>query len=356
MNRLVTVTIEIYVLSFISLWFTFSEAYSERWSAHSSEAEVYEIISTLLIEAELPPNKIRRGSYPLYQTDLPMQPFPLVSAPCPLLHDCEALIKSLRTRILRRGYHLVYSDQESREQGPLFFAIARGKTPVMALRLFQAASSATLLYHISDQGTISQSELGGLNPHLSFVIDESMTKVFHLIKWLDQSRREYVIKLDALTIKRVLLHPATGELITDFKERKAALREYLMSLVKYAPNSLGFYVNQEVNLSLDRAALDELVTFCANHNRLLVTAKLSDDLLRSVSRAFGVRTFEFTHQLPNDKFDENLKGLETQLVINGEISAEFDVVDNKKRQRLITWMSDLIRREVILLSISESAW
>ena len=42
------------------------KADAKRWTKHSSEVEVYEQIYTLLLEAELPPNKIKRGSYPLY--------------------------------------------------------------------------------------------------------------------------------------------------------------------------------------------------------------------------------------------------------------------------------------------------
>ena len=357
MNRLVAITYKTYLLLFICLLSNgHRQADAQLWSNHASEAEAYEIISELLQAAELPPSKIRRGSYPLYRKGLDTQYFPLVSAPCPLLSDCETLIKSLRARILRHGYHLVYSEQESRPSGPLHYAVARGQTPVLAIRLLPAASSATLLYHISSQSTISQSDLGGLNPFLSFVIDESMTKVFDLIMWLDQSRREYVIKLDALTIKQALLHPSTGEVLTDFKDRKAAFSEYLRNLIKYAPNSIGFYVNQEVNLSLDRAAIDELIAFCAQHNRLLVTANLSDNLVQSIARAHGVRAFEFVHRLVNKKFDENLKGLETQLVINGEVSAEFDMTGPQKRNILASWMHELTQREVVLLSISESAW
>lgn len=337
--------------------FQVNQSNAQRWSSHHSEAEVYEVIHNLLVEAELPLSKIRRGSYPLFLANEVIKTIPLLSAPCPLLNDCETLLKSLRSRILRRGYHLVYSDQEARENGPLHFAIAKGDSPVMALRLFPASSSATILYHIHSDTTIRQSELNELNSHLTFLIDESISLgAPELIDWLDQSSREYVIKLDVLNIKRSLIHSSTGEILTEFQQRRSAIREQLARLVRHAPNSLGFYIDQDVNSALDRAGIDELISFCSAHNRLIILGQLNDDIAKAVARASGVRVLEMTDRLANRKFDERLKALETRLVIDGEIASEIDIRLEDDRRILKIWLRDLIKRDVVILRLSESAW
>ena len=169
-----------------------SKADAKRWANHSSELEVYELIYTLLLEAELPPNKIKRGSYPLYFSEQARSSFPLLSAPCPILSDCESLLKAIRAKILRSGYHLVYPERSPRPNGPLHFAIAKGNQAVMALRLLPTTSIATLLYHLSSTDELIRSDIKTLPSHLTLVInDQAVIQNPNLGAWLQIENRVF---------------------------------------------------------------------------------------------------------------------------------------------------------------------
>ncbi len=343
--------------SSLSLSLLSSNIYAQRWTQHSSEAEVYEQIYQLLIKAELPPQKIKRGSYPLYLSEQDRSSFPLLSTPCPILSDCESLLKSIRNTILRSGYHLVYPETSPRANGPLHYAIAKGKKAVMALRLIPKTSIATLLYHLSSVNELMRSDIQSLPEHLTLSIsDNDLLQHPELITWLDMEGREYVITLDPLNIKRALIHPSTGQLYTNASERATALQTLLLKLIQQAPNSVGFYINQELNLTFDRVMLDQLMLSCEKHNRILALSKLSDTLIHSLALAYGVRSFNFTEQVNGKSIKTELKSLEAQLVIEGEIHSEFEVNSIESKASFIRWLNHLSSRDVMILRLSESAW
>jgi hypothetical protein len=98
---------------------------AQRWSVNASESEATMIVRELLTRAELSPEKILRGAYPLlgYQDDTSAV-LPLLSFPCPILLSCDEFTEQLKSRLITRGYHLIYSDQSPRDYGPIHFAIA----------------------------------------------------------------------------------------------------------------------------------------------------------------------------------------------------------------------------------------
>lgn len=341
----------------LACFFITAKADAKRWSSHSSELEVYELIYTLLLEAELPPKKIKRGSYPLYLNEQARSSFPLLSAPCPILSDCESLLKTIRAKILRSGYHLVYPERSPRPDGPLHFAIAKGNQAVMALRLLPTTSIATLLYHLSSTDELIRSDIRTLPSHLTLVInDQDVIQNPDLGAWLKVEKREYLIKLDPLNIKRALIHPNSGELFTSVDERAEAINQFLSNLIKRAPNSVGFYIDQDVNLSLDRVMLDQLIHICEKYNQILALSHLSDPLIHALALAAGVRSFQFNGLVKRKQLKNALKSLEAQLVIEGEINSEFKIAGIEERLSLIKWLKDLEDRQVMILRLSESAW
>lgn len=359
-NRALKGHFSLRLLSFIilsaacSLHATPAEA--ESWEAHDSEAEAYTILSQLFQTAELPSSKIKRGSYPLFMKGAKRASFPLMSAPCPLLNDCESLITTIRSSLLNRGYHIVYSDQKAREGGPIHFAIAKGQRPIMALRLMPAATSSLLLLHLNS-GLDTIQRLFELNPHLNYIVSERIAANERaLIEWLDDQRREYLLELDDLSIKRALLNPSTGDLIMDPKARREAIYHLLVDRVKLAPNSVGFYLDQEVNYALDRNVLNELVDFCAKQHRILVLSDVHDELPRYVAQTKGVRSFVLYSHSKESVLTEKLRSIETQLVLDGEAAAEFELKDVSDWPIFYEWLEKLNTRDVSLLRLSEAAW
>ena len=333
------------------------QAHAKPWAQHSSEAEVYEQIYNLLLEAELPPQKIKRGSYPLYLNKQNRSIFPLLSTPCPILSDCESLLKSIRAKILRSGYHLVYPDRSPRPDGPLHFAIAKGNQAVMALRLLPTTSTATLLYHISATNELMRSDIQALPIHLTLVLsDQDILQNPNLSTWLDAESREYLIKLDPLAIKRALIHPNSGKLFTTASERAKAIKQLLTDIIKRSPGSIGFYIDQDVNLTLDRVMLDQLMLTCSKYHQVLALSRLSDPLIHALALASGIRSFKFDELVNSKQLKNTLKSLEARLVIEGEVNSEFQMTSVETKSKFIRWLKNIKQRQVMILRLSESAW
>ena len=336
-----------------------STSHAQRWSAHTSEAEAQDIIYSLFEQLELPSHKVRRGSYLLLSTVVKKDQaeyFPLISAPCPLLSDCESLIAQLRTRLIQRGYQLVYSAQKSRSQRPLYFAVAKGNQPVLALRLFPGSSLATIIVSLQAKRQIGLKELKKVSPHITFILSEEITSTSPQIKlWLEQTKREYLVSLDHLTLHRALIDSSTGNPLSDFHKRKLALNQVLSSLIQNTPSSIGLYISSLTKSTLDRALLDELMTFSAKNRLYLLFEKTDDDIPLAVARSFGVRSLEVIHSDQNQTLKEYLKSLEANLVLDGTIST---IIAPKLADwsDFITWLKKLEESDVSFLRTSETAF
>jgi hypothetical protein len=359
-RQIISPLFRVYLLLLITLltshYMVPSQASAAPWSRQASEAEVYELISQLLSRSDLPHHKIKRGSYPLFLEGEGNQVLPLLSAPCPLLSDCETLIKSIRAALLQRGVHLVYSDQKTRKGGPLHFAVAQGTSPLMALRLSPNVTSATLLFHLST--TIPSLEaLDQLSPHLTYALSEEvLINEPNIVEWLERKRREYILKLDHLRIKRALLDPSSGKLIEGAEERREVISTLLIEMVKRAPHSLGFYLDQSASYALDRITLEALVKFCAKQHRVLVVSQLHDTIPQSVARAYGVRVFPISASGTFNGLNQQLKSLETRLVLDGQIAAEFTLSTTDELHLFLEWLRRLTARQVSYVRLSEVVW
>ena len=168
----------------------------ERWRVNASEAEAISIIRDLLKRAEMPSGKLKRGAYPLLGAE-ERSVIPLVSTPCPLLLSCDELVEQLKVALLNRGYQLIYSDQSPRPNGPLHFAIARGKRPVLALRLNPAHSSITAVLHIDESLIAHQATLRALPEHITLSLSsEVIMSAPLLLNRLVEQNRALLVSVD----------------------------------------------------------------------------------------------------------------------------------------------------------------
>ena len=333
----------------------------ERWRVNASEAEATSIIRDLLKRAEMPSGKLKRGAYPLLGAD-ERSVIPLVSTPCPLLLSCDELVGQLKVALLNRGYRLIYSDQSPRPNGPLHFAIARGKRPVLALRLNPAHSSITAVLHIDESLIAHQATLRALPEHITLSLSsEVIMSAPLLLNRLVEQNRELLVRIDEVMIKRALLDPESGALIQESARRRDQLRRELDRLFKQVPSLVGVYLDQRALEALDRALSDELVERCAQQHRIVVTPSHDDDTLRSISRTLGVRSFELSSSL-NDQngrvsaLSERLKALEATLVLTGEITLDLDLSTPINLRDFSQWIYQVKQRQVHLFRVSERAW
>ena len=334
---------------------------AQRWSANASESEATSLVRDLLTQAELPPEKILRGSYPLlgYQ-DHTSALLPLLSFPCPLLLSCDAFIAQLKSLLLTRGYQLVYSDESPRPGGPIHFAIARGHTPVMALRLYPAHTSITSVLHMTAKTIQHQAILRSLSPHLTFAFSaEVLNTSPRFVQQLIEQDREHLITIDEMMVKSALFDFESGSVIREAATRRSQLGRQIKRLFDALPSALGIYLGRRAQDALDRAAIDELVEQCALQYRVIVAARHHDDILPSVARAHGVRYVALEHQLQSAMSQQilknQLKAFEATLVLNGELRLDVNVDSASKLLDVSRWIRQAVQRQVSVLRISEIA-
>ena len=335
---------------------------AQRWNVNVSESEVTSIVRELLSRAELPPDKVLRGSYPLlnYQGNSSAT-LPLLSFPCPLLLSCDALTTQLKSQLLTRGYQLVYSDQSPRENGPIYYAVARGKTPVMVLRLYPSHTTITSLLHITQTLIQYQSVLHSLPLHLTLSFDEELLGIApRLIQQLIEQGREHFIRVDEVMVKRAMLDPNTGSLILDSAQRRTQFAQRIDVMFERLPSALGVYLDQRAQDALDRSLTDELVARCAIQHRMIVAARHHDDILRSVTRSHGVRFVELKHYIDDNAADQKqlndqLRALEATLVLTGDVTLDLHLSSASQLREFNEWISRVTQRQVNILRISEIA-
>ena len=339
-------------------------AYAERWEEHASEAEVQSLIYQLLEDAELDLDAVDQGSYPLIGPQYSSRAvLPLLSSPCPLLLGCDALIQRLRNELLNRGYRFVYSASSPRVGGPRHYAIARGKKPVMALRLFETSSIVSLVLHL-DPGAINrESDLEALPAHVTLTLgEEELSQLPQLATWLDHREREYFIRIDDLLIKRALIDPETGERVMHAHERRSRLRDRLNKLYDRAPAALGLYLDLNATQAVDRALIDEIIQHSQHEHRVLILPDQASPLLSAAALTNGVRQFTLSQELDlrSDRgtqlLSRTLSSLEATLVLDGGASLGLRLASAEHLTVIKKWLSRVAQRKVSLLRLSERAY
>ena len=131
-------------------------------------------------------------------------------------------------------------------------------------------------------------------------------------------------------------------------------------MFKRLPSALGIYLDRRAQDALDRALIDELVSRCATQHRMIVAAQHHDDILRSVTRAQGVRFVELKHHIHDQSADQKqlndqLKALEATLVLTGDIALDLHLNSASQLRDFSMWISRVTQRQVSILRVSEIA-
>lgn len=347
----------------LSLMLTPQQSRADRWRDHGSEAEVSTLFRSLLEEAELDPKVIEVGAYPLFGPQFSEGAvLPLLSSPCPLLLSCDELIRRFRVELLSRGYQLVYSDQRPRSGGPRHYAVSMGRTPVLAIRVYESSTLLSAVLHLNPASVQREAEIENLPSHLTLSIDqELMQQLPDLPLWLAHREREFLIRIDEVLIRRALIDPDQGTRVIASQQRRSQMRSALKALISLAPDALGFFLDQRALEAMDRSLIDELVEFSADKHRVIVTPKVMSPVLNAVALSKGVRAFELTRTIDlgrvgdDNMLQQGLSAVEAALVLEGEAALSLNFISPTQRDTFKRWLSGLAERKVNLLRVSERA-
>jgi polysaccharide deacetylase 2 family uncharacterized protein YibQ len=296
---------------------------------------------------------IHQGRYPLRGVGRkPSDTMPLVSFTCPAPHGCEALMATIERRLAPAGLSLVRPKKKDQVGRPVFRAVARGPNPILALRAYPPSPRLTVV--VADVGT----EPGVLDAMLT--LDEDVTYAFSVnaphakavAARLVESGREFIAHLP---MEPTDPKATDGPAFLTRKMTTAEVQDRTQRFLDIMPRAVGADGHLGGAFAGSSKHIGAVLEVLANRGLYFLDQRPSDaSVATATAKALGVRSAARTHRLESGKgaIDAKLRAVEVALVLEGQalVVAEGspDVLT-----ALRSWLSDLRRRKIHLIRLSE---
>ncbi|MEE2756500.1 MAG: divergent polysaccharide deacetylase family protein [Myxococcota bacterium] len=312
------------------------------------------IVLQVLASAGIRTQAIRQGRHALRGPGRSRsETMPLISFACSAAYSCLSIMANIERQLEPVQYQLIRSKSVDRPDKPVYRAVAKGSSPVLALRAYPPNPRLTVV--ISDVGRepATLDAMLALDPDVTYAVSVNEPYAKAVAERLVKEKREFIAHLP--------MEPSVADK-TDgpaFLTRDMSLNEVqerTRKFLDFLPGAVGADGHLGGGFSSSEQHIGAVLEVLAQRGLFFLDQRPTDSSVATArAKAMGVRSAAKTHRLDasGSAVEAKLRAVEVALVLEGHAVVVADP-SPKVLTALGRWLKNLRNRKIHLIRLSET--